>query len=52
MPHAVAVVDGERRLVGVVPAQRLIGFLGDEDVEPGVCQSPRDKGGKKVISRA
>lgn len=52
VPHAVAVVDGERRLVGVVPAQRLIGFLGDEDVEPGVCQSPRDKGGKKVISRA
>ncbi|MFD8350004.1 glycine betaine/L-proline ABC transporter ATP-binding protein [Streptomyces coelicoflavus] len=52
VPHAVAVLDGERRLVGVVPAQRLIGFLGDEDVEPGVCQSPRDKGGKKVISRA
>lgn len=52
VPHAVAVVDGERLLVGVVPAQRLIGFLGDEDVEPGVCQSPRDKGGKKVISRA
>ncbi|MCM1938627.1 betaine/proline/choline family ABC transporter ATP-binding protein [Streptomyces sp. G3] len=52
VPHAVAVVDGERRLVGVVPAQRLIGFLGDEDVEPGVCHSPRDKGGKKVISRA
>lgn len=41
------------RLVGVVPAQRLIGFLGDdEDVVPGVCDSPRDKGGKKVISRA
>ncbi|KPC68602.1 glycine/betaine ABC transporter ATP-binding protein [Streptomyces sp. NRRL WC-3753] len=52
VPHAVAVLDGERRLVGVVPAQRLIGFLGDEDVEPGVCQSPRGKGGKKVISRA
>ncbi|NEB71252.1 glycine/betaine ABC transporter ATP-binding protein, partial [Streptomyces fulvissimus] len=53
VPHAVAVVDGDRRLVGVVPAQRLIGFLGDdEDVVPGVCDSPRDKGGKKVISRA
>ncbi|MFA3879083.1 glycine betaine/L-proline ABC transporter ATP-binding protein [Streptomyces sp. MMCC 100] len=52
VPHAVAVLDGDRRLVGVVPAQRLIGFLGDEDVAPGVCQSPRDKGGKKVISRA
>ncbi|MER6163896.1 quaternary amine ABC transporter ATP-binding protein [Streptomyces violaceorubidus] len=53
VPHAVAVVDGDRRLVGVVPAQRLIGFLGDEDDSvPGVCDSPRDKGGEKVISRA
>ncbi|MFE9705656.1 glycine betaine/L-proline ABC transporter ATP-binding protein [Streptomyces sp. NPDC005930] len=52
VPHAVAVLDDDRRLVGVVPAQRLIGFLGDEDVAPGVCHSPRDKGGEKVISRA
>ncbi|WP_327690812.1 betaine/proline/choline family ABC transporter ATP-binding protein [Streptomyces sp. NBC_00461] len=27
--HPVAVLDGERTLVGVVPQQRLVGFLGD-----------------------
>jgi len=29
--HPVAVLDDERRLVGVVPQQRLVGFLGDEE---------------------
>lgn len=51
--HSVAVLDADRRLVGVVPARRLVGFLGDdEDTVPGVCDTPRDKGGEKVMSRA
>jgi glycine betaine/proline transport system ATP-binding protein len=29
----VAVLDEERQLVGVIPAQRLIGFLGEQDEE-------------------
>jgi glycine betaine/proline transport system ATP-binding protein len=48
----VAVLDGDRALVGVVPRQRLLGFLGDEEADPGVCDSPRDKGGEKVMARA
>ncbi|CAL9584243.1 quaternary amine ABC transporter ATP-binding protein [Streptomyces sp. enrichment culture] len=51
VPHSVAVLDGARELVGVVPRQRLIGFLGDEAAAPGVCDTPRDKGGK-VMARA
>ena len=31
--HPVAVLDDERKLVGVIPAQRLIGFLGEQDHE-------------------
>ncbi|MEU3729044.1 glycine betaine/L-proline ABC transporter ATP-binding protein [Streptomyces sp. NPDC033538] len=50
--HSVAVLDSDRALVGVVPARRLVGFLGDEDTVPGVCDTPRDKGGEKVMSRA
>ncbi|GGY02663.1 glycine/betaine ABC transporter ATP-binding protein [Streptomyces minutiscleroticus] len=52
--HPVAVVDtvnGERRLVGVVPRQRLIGSLGDEQGDPAPCDSPR-AGGEKVAARA
>ncbi len=45
VPHAVAVLD-DGDLVGVVPRQRLIGFLGDEEADPGVCDSPKDQGGK------
>ncbi|MCO4694573.1 glycine betaine/L-proline ABC transporter ATP-binding protein [Streptomyces sp. NPDC096538] len=45
VPHPVAVVDDDE-LVGVVPRQRLVGFLGDEEADPGVCDSPKDQGGK------
>ncbi|GGZ07611.1 quaternary amine ABC transporter ATP-binding protein [Streptomyces poonensis] len=66
--HPVAVLDDEKKLVGVVPRQRLVGFLGDEQHAPGTCDSPRAedseedasgacdaprrKGGKKVMARA
>ncbi|MDN3022256.1 glycine betaine/L-proline ABC transporter ATP-binding protein [Streptomyces sp. S.PB5] len=33
LTHPVAVLDDKRELVGVVPAQRLIGFLGEQDRE-------------------
>ncbi|MEU7471967.1 betaine/proline/choline family ABC transporter ATP-binding protein [Streptomyces sp. NPDC044984] len=52
VPHPVAVLDQEDALVGVVPRQRLVGFLGDEEADPGVCDTPRDKGGEKVMARA
>jgi glycine betaine/proline transport system ATP-binding protein len=32
LTHPVAVLDDKRKLVGVVPRQRLVGFLGDEKV--------------------
>ncbi|MGW2936228.1 quaternary amine ABC transporter ATP-binding protein [Streptomyces sp. NPDC001156] len=49
--HPVAVLDEERRLVGVVPRQRLVGFLGDRAEGPEPCDCPQDKGGK-VTARA
>ncbi|MEU5523617.1 glycine betaine/L-proline ABC transporter ATP-binding protein [Streptomyces sp. NPDC047860] len=52
VPHPVAVLDKEDALVGVVPRQRLVGFLGDEESDPGVCDTRRDKGGEKVMARA
>lgn len=52
VPHPVAVLDTEDAVVGVVPRQRLVGFLGDEESDPGVCDTPRDKGGEKVMARA
>jgi glycine betaine/proline transport system ATP-binding protein len=52
LSHPVAVVDAERTLVGVVPRQRLVGFLGDEPGAPQVCDTPRDQGGKQVVVRA
>jgi glycine betaine/proline transport system ATP-binding protein len=55
LSHPVAVLDGERRLVGVVPRQRLVGFLsgsGTEAGDPVPCDRPGDTHGKKVISRA
>ncbi|MFI6351312.1 glycine betaine/L-proline ABC transporter ATP-binding protein [Streptomyces sp. NPDC050743] len=52
VPHAVAVRDTRRTLVGVVPRRRLVGFLGDEHGAPTACDNQRDQGGKKVISRA
>ncbi|MER6432027.1 glycine betaine/L-proline ABC transporter ATP-binding protein [Streptomyces sp900105245] len=48
LSHPVAVVDGDGTLVGVVPRQRLVGFLGDETNEPAVCGD----GPKKVTARA
>ncbi|MEW2811400.1 betaine/proline/choline family ABC transporter ATP-binding protein [Streptomyces massasporeus] len=53
LTHPVAVVDKDNKQIGVVPRQRLVGFLGDErDTTPEPCDSPRDKGGEKVIARA
>ncbi|MEU1004355.1 quaternary amine ABC transporter ATP-binding protein [Streptomyces tibetensis] len=53
LSHPVSVVDKEGKLVGIVPRQRLVGFLGDEqDATPQPCDSPRDKGGEKVTARA
>lgn len=53
VPHPVAVLDADRTLVGVVPRQRLVGFLGDEPAAaPGHCAAPRDKDGEKVVARA
>ncbi|MCX4910129.1 glycine betaine/L-proline ABC transporter ATP-binding protein [Streptomyces sp. NBC_00878] len=50
--HPVAVVDKEGTLVGVVPRQRLVGFLGDEQGEPAPCDTPRDKVVKAVKAGA
>ncbi|MEU0898455.1 quaternary amine ABC transporter ATP-binding protein [Streptomyces massasporeus] len=53
LTHPVAVVDKDNKQIGVVPRQRLVGFLGDErDTTPEPCDSPRDKGGEKVTARA
>ncbi|WP_369198191.1 quaternary amine ABC transporter ATP-binding protein [Streptomyces djakartensis] len=53
LTHPVPVVDKHNKLVGEVPRQRLVGFLGDEpDVTPQPCDSPRDKDGEKVTARA
>ncbi|MEW2612626.1 betaine/proline/choline family ABC transporter ATP-binding protein [Streptomyces sp. NPDC047880] len=53
LTHPVAVVDGDDKQLGVVPRQRLVGFLGDEpDATPQPCDSPRDKGGEKVTADA
>ncbi|MEU1461876.1 glycine betaine/L-proline ABC transporter ATP-binding protein [Streptomyces sp. NPDC005727] len=49
LSHPVAVVDAGRGLVGVVPRQRLVGLLGDEQGDPTACDN--DNGGK-VIARA
>ena len=52
LTHPVAVVDAKRTLVGVVPRQRLVGFLGDEQGTPVSCDSPRDAGDDKAVARA
>ncbi|MFE1924071.1 glycine betaine/L-proline ABC transporter ATP-binding protein [Streptomyces asoensis] len=51
LTHPVAVLDGKRELVGVVPGQRLVRFLGDEEGATTACEGPRG-GGKKVTARA
>nr|WP_202498636.1 glycine betaine/L-proline ABC transporter ATP-binding protein [Streptomyces sp. SID5469] len=43
LSHPVAVLDKKRKLLGVVPRQRLVGFLGDERGEPAACATPRAK---------
>ncbi|MEW2315274.1 quaternary amine ABC transporter ATP-binding protein [Streptomyces bauhiniae] len=50
LSHPVAVLDADRTVVGVVPESRLVGFLGDEQGDPIVC----DHGGneRKVTARA
>ncbi|MFF5856544.1 glycine betaine/L-proline ABC transporter ATP-binding protein [Streptomyces sp. NPDC012751] len=48
LTHRVSVVDEANRVVGVVPRQRLVGFLGDEPAAPVACDHPDGK----VIGRA
>ncbi|MFD3840352.1 glycine betaine/L-proline ABC transporter ATP-binding protein [Streptomyces sp. NPDC058642] len=52
LTHPVAVLDKSGKLVGRVPRQRLVAFLGDEQSAPLACDSPRDKGGDKAVARA
>ena len=52
LTHPVAVVDKKGKLLGVVPRQRLVGFLGDEQSEPVPCDTPRDKSVKAVKAGA
>ena len=52
LTHPVAVVDKKGKLVGVVPRQRLVGFLGDEQGDPAPCDTPRDKVVKAVKAGA
>ncbi|MER6954612.1 betaine/proline/choline family ABC transporter ATP-binding protein [Streptomyces sp. NPDC000618] len=52
LPHPVAVLDGRRKLVGVVSRQRLVRCLGDEDAGEAIaCDGSRDDG-RKVTARA
>ncbi|WP_105975709.1 quaternary amine ABC transporter ATP-binding protein [Streptomyces geranii] len=50
VPHAVAVLDEDGELVGVVPSRRLLGFLGDRQGDPESCTGSHDahtaRGGK------
>ncbi|GKQ34809.1 glycine betaine/L-proline ABC transporter ATP-binding protein [Streptomyces sp. A012304] len=43
LPHRVSVVDEANRVIGVVPRQRLVGFLGDETGDPVPCDNPEGK---------
>ncbi|MFJ8635432.1 glycine betaine/L-proline ABC transporter ATP-binding protein [Streptomyces sp. NPDC093568] len=43
LSHRVTVVDEDNRVIGVVPRQRLVGFLGDESAGPAPCDSPEGK---------
>ncbi|MBQ0829790.1 quaternary amine ABC transporter ATP-binding protein [Streptomyces tagetis] len=52
VPHPVSVLDDDGRMVGVVPARRLIGFLGEEDGDTVACDAPGDAGSEKVMTRA
>jgi glycine betaine/proline transport system ATP-binding protein len=48
LSHRVSVVDEANRVIGVVPRQRLVGFLGDETADAAPCDNPEGK----VIGRA
>ncbi|MER5212740.1 betaine/proline/choline family ABC transporter ATP-binding protein [Streptomyces sp. NPDC002838] len=52
LTHPVAVVDAKGKLVGRVPRQRLVGFLGDQQGEPAPCDNPRGTREGKVIENA
>ncbi|WP_406166824.1 glycine betaine/L-proline ABC transporter ATP-binding protein [Streptomyces sp. NBC_00996] len=52
LSHPVAVLDKTHKLVGVVPRQRLVGFLGDEQGAPEGCASPRDQRDEAVKAGA
>ncbi|MEU9285546.1 glycine betaine/L-proline ABC transporter ATP-binding protein [Streptomyces sp. NPDC048275] len=43
LSHRVSVVDEANRVIGVVPRQRLVGFLGDETAGPAPCDNPDGK---------
>ncbi|MFE9021639.1 glycine betaine/L-proline ABC transporter ATP-binding protein [Streptomyces sp. NPDC007808] len=43
LSHRVSVVDEANRVVGVVPRQRLLAFLGDETAAPTPCGDPEGK---------
>ncbi|MEU0072681.1 glycine betaine/L-proline ABC transporter ATP-binding protein [Streptomyces sp. NPDC006332] len=49
LPHRVSVVDKDNQVIGVVPKERLVRFLGDETGEPVTCDNPD---GKKVVTLA
>ncbi len=52
LTHPVAVLDADGKLVGRVPRQRLVGFLGDQQGEPGPCDNPRGTRDGKVTAHA
>jgi glycine betaine/proline transport system ATP-binding protein len=52
LAHPVAVLGERREVVGVVPRQRLVGFLGDEQTAPEPCGARSGNGGEKVIANA
>ncbi|CAM5414750.1 Glycine betaine/L-proline ABC transporter ATP-binding protein OS=Streptomyces alboniger OX=132473 GN=CP975_06270 PE=3 SV=1 [Streptomyces alboniger] len=49
LSHRVSVVDEANQVIGVVPRERLIRFLGDESSESAPCDNPD---GKKVVTHA
>ena len=51
LPHPVAVLDGGRGLVGAVPRQRLLRFLGESQGDLPAPATPCDRG-EKVTARA
>ncbi|MDQ0989928.1 glycine betaine/L-proline ABC transporter ATP-binding protein [Streptomyces sp. V3I7] len=52
LTHPVAVLDRERELVGVVPGERLVGFIGDQAGDPEPCDHARAGHGGRVSAGA